>query len=421
MKSVSFAEFDVLVVEAQRFLGSRLQSVLIDDDILVLNLANEVRGVSLIIDVRNRAPFFVITDRHLPHFRKQMKPIVLFLKAHGLGMVLKSVQRVAEYGRLIRITFSRDNEDLVIEAHLFPQGRNIKVTYEDLSIHLKKPQELTVVHPQSKSAAVSAEVRSESELYAQWREQFEKPVAEKNIEKKNQGFLSKKEAALEKLIQNQELLKSEKWGEFAAWLNTERTEYVPEDYTNLYDPHKNIIENIEYAFAQAKKNKIKQQHLQERIHNLTNEIVRMKSEPTQEGTSHPAVKSPVNPLAGAKGRTREYAGEIRAYIGKSGVDNLKLLRNSKPWYIWVHAKDWPSAHAIIALNKGKLISRETLSDVCLWVLKETLSDKQWSSWLGVKVDFLYAERRYVQSIKGGHAGLVRYSQAQTHTVVVRDI
>ncbi|MCC6138071.1 MAG: hypothetical protein IT287_05525, partial [Bdellovibrionaceae bacterium] len=97
---------------------------------------------------------------------------------------------------------------------------------------------------------------------------------------------------------------------------------------------------------------------------------------------------------------------------------LKLLRQSKPWYVLVHAKDWPSAHAIIAFNKGQPLPNNVLRDVCLWVLKETISDKQWQSWMGIKVDFLYTERRFLQAVKGDHHGRVRYSEAKTITLVV---
>lgn len=448
MKSVSFAEFDVLVEAAQRFLGLPVQSVTLDNDVLVLNLGgtSSLRG-SLVIDLRNKVPFFTITDRPLPHLQKQTKPIVLFLKAHVLGLKLQSVTRDLEYGRLIIFTFSNDTDSLTIEAHLMPQSRNIRVSFKESTISLKKPQELSKMT----SFKDILEKRTAEELYRQWHEQFALlPV--KNLRGHSGSLfieeaILKKQAGLNKLLSNLEVLQKERWAEFAVWLNSDRSEHVLAEYKDLYDTQLSVIENIENAFTQSKKIKIKIQHLEERIKKLQQEIQSLEEQsvsPSEEGVggrthagssqslsvsqslsiaARTAKKrlSPDSPLLGAKGRTRSFDNEIKAYIGKSGTDNLKLLRQSKSWYTWVHAKDWPSAHAIIATNKGQAIPQDVLSEVCLWVLKETLSDKQWASWRGIKVDFVYTERRYLQAVKGDHHGLVRYSQAKTVTIEVRDI
>lgn len=448
MKSVSFAEFDVLVEAAQKFLGFKAQSVTIDNDILVVNLlgAKGFRG-SLIIDVRHKVPFFTITDLPLPSLQKQIKPIVLFLKAHLLGFKLRSITRDLDYGRCVQFIFSNNVDDLVIDAHLMPQARNIQVRFKESMISLKKPQELSKMT----SFKDILEKRTAEELYREWSAQFA-VVPLKNLSGRSAGLiheevLRKKQDGLNKLISNLKVLQQEKWAEFAIWLNSERTEHVLAEYKDLYEAQMSVVENIEHAFTQSKKIKIKIQHLEERIKKLQQEIRSLEAQsvsaaaegsgegahtgPAQFVNSLQSLKmatqttkkrsSPDSPLLGAKGRTRTFENEIKAYIGKSGTDNLKLLRQSKSWYTWVHAKDWPSAHAIIATHKGQAVPQEVLNEVCLWVLKETLSDKQWVSWRGVKVDFVYTERRYLQAVKGDHHGLVRYSQAKTVTLEVRDI
>lgn len=417
MKMVSFAEFDDLVLEAQKYKESVVEGIILDQDILVLSLRHETLGAcSLIIDVRSRVPFFIITREQIPRFKKQIKPIVLFFKAHGLGLSLKSIFRNNNYGRLIEFVFSNNHKELKLEAHLFPHGKNIKVVADELSICLNKPQELSPLTNQK----TIPEKRSIDELYKDWRGQFLDTVSTPAIAAANvihELTVQKKKSGLQKLLQNQFELSKDMWQEFADWLNVERTEDVPQKYAHMFDFKKTVIQNIENAFLQAKKNKIKLSNLSERIEKLKIELDQIENGMAKAPILARVEKSP---LEGAKGRTREFVDNIRAYIGKSGTDNLKILRQSKPWYIWVHAKDWPSAHAIIALNKGQNLPASVLRDVCFWVLKETVSDKQWQSWLGVKVDFLYTERRFLQPIKGDHHGRVRYSEAKTITLIVKN-
>ncbi len=420
MKSVSFAEFDGLVENAQAFIGARIEGILFENDILSLQLRDKQKTAVLVIDVRNRVPFFTITSEPTPRFQKQIKPIVLFLRAHALGLRLQSVERQKKYGRLIEFVFSGENKSLTLEAHLFPQGKNIKVFTEEASICLKKPQDLTEVA----DAQPPADVRSAGELYAAWLEQFSKIRKEGGAGSRTQEALqagvtaqiARKEASLQKLLDHKKKLEESRWPEFAHWLNEARTDIVPKKYAEFFDPKKSVTENIEIAFIEAKKVKSKLKGVEERFQSVQNEIAALPT--TGAGTSPVSTKVPVSPLQGVRGRTREFAENIRGYIGKSGTDNLKLLRQSKSWYIWVHAKDWPSAHAIIAINKGQKVPPSVLKDVCLWVLRETVSEKQWQSWLGIKVDFLYTERRFLQAIKGDHHGRVRYAEAKTITLVV---
>lgn len=412
MKTVSFAEFDALVEDAQGHYGAYIQGILFDNDVLQIQLHGKNENKSLIIDVRSRVPFFIITSQQLPRLKKQIKPIVLFLRAHAMGLPLISIKRQKKYGRLIEFIFGSGEKQLTLEAHLFPQGKNIKATTPEASICLKKPQDLSEVS----DVQVQIEKRSVDELYQEWMQQFEKPVAARHQESPKEAVIAKKRATLNKIKEHQQSFAENMWAEFAQWLHQERTEEVPHKYAHLWDAKKSIAENVEYAFTEAKKAKAKLESVASRIQLLEKEIASLEA--GQTAVTARTTKTPESPLQGVKGRTREFSESIRAYIGKSGTDNLKLLRQSKAWYIWVHAKDWPSAHAIIAINKGEHVPPAVLKDVCLWVLRETVSEKQWQSWLGIKVDFLYTERRYLQPIKGDHHGRVRYTEAKTITLVV---
>ncbi|MCC6137876.1 MAG: hypothetical protein IT287_04540, partial [Bdellovibrionaceae bacterium] len=318
MKTVSFAEFDDLVLEAQKYLGARVENVVLDNDVLLFSLSRRQGACSLVIDVRQRVPFFILSERRAPALKKQTKPVLLFLKAHAIGLPLLSVRRNSEYGRLVEFVFGSDDNKLTVEAHLFPQGKNIKVAFEDSEICLKKPQELSKVESQK----MPPEKRTVGELYAEWFEQFDPTPFKKEVVPSQVHLdqaLDKKLAGIGKLVENRKVLDQSLWPEFASWLNSERTENVLKKYIGMYDHSKSVVQNIELAFAESKKIKTKLMHLDERLLKLQDEYDSLKSGKTI--VSPNSQRKVESPLVGAKGRTREFDDNIRAYIGKSGTDN----------------------------------------------------------------------------------------------------
>ena len=97
-------------------------------------------------------------------------------------------------------------------------------------------------------------------------------------------------------------------------------------------------------------------------------------------------------------------------MGKSAADNMKLLKQSKPHDLWLHLKDYPSAHAIVHLQKNQSLSDSDLRKVGKWLLSEGLSKSQ--AEMGGKYGVVVVECRHVKPLKGDKMGRVTYHNAR---------
>lgn len=408
MKSLSFKELDLIVAKAALLGGAVLEDVVFSNDILLLILHHCGQKVYFVVDLRPKPYFLISTDR-APGLKKQIKPIVLFLKAHFLGAVFESVEIKKEFGRLLVLKFSQKRQ---MEIHLFSQARNIILTASSAQISLRKVSELKTL------GAVTEDLqpRSPEALFLEWMEtSFQgataKPTAkvedrQKIFQKKQQGLLD-----LQKKIQD---LQASPWPMVASWLGEHRSLEVPREYLEYVDVHKSLAWNIENAFAKTKQIKEKVKAVQERQQLLQQELE------TFDFTASVSQKErvPHSLAEGTKARTKVISESIRAFIGKSAEDNLKILRKAKAWHLWLHVKDLPGSHGIIAFDKNVQVSVEVLREVARWVVEQSLSLKQREDWRGVKCDVIYCECRFVTPIRGDKLGRVNYKNEKSLTVVV---
>lgn len=419
MKSLSFKELDVLVDRANQYKDSILEDVIFHNDILFLLLKKQERKVYFIADVRPK-PFFIVSDGRVPSFKKQIKPLYLFLKARFLGGAFKNAEVQKDYGRLVTLKFSDERE---IELHLFSQARNIILKdgagKNRTRISLHKTTELKVMgdtfedqNPRSAEQIeqewLAAMVSTSSGKAAISRED----PTEKILRKKNQG--------LQDLQKKQAELQNSPWPEVAQWLAAHRTLEVPEEHSQWVDTKQSVQWNVERAFTKAKQAKEKLAAVQERLEDLQKEIAQIQSHPESVTLMKKAGKEKNSKektaITGAQGRTKIINDSVRAFIGKSAADNLKILRQSKAWHLWMHIEELPGSHGIIAFNKGEVISQETLREVARWVVEQSLSAKQREDWRGVKCDVIYCECRFVTPIRGDKLGRVNYKNEKTLTV-----
>jgi len=114
----------------------------------------------------------------------------------------------------------------------------------------------------------------------------------------------------------------------------------------------------------------------------------------------------------AKGRTIEILGGLRLYVGKSGADNIKLLREARPWYFWLHIRDEPGAHAILHRNKNQNVTDAQLHLAAHHLIHKTYGEKS-AQHRGQKIPVLVTECRFVRPIKGDRLGRVTFSDERT--------
>ena len=102
--------------------------------------------------------------------------------------------------------------------------------------------------------------------------------------------------------------------------------------------------------------------------------------------------------------------DIIGYMGKSAQENVKLLKAAKPWSIWIHLKDYPSAYAIIFYGKTVKLSDQHIRTAAQWLVEESFRNKKETP--GYKVKVIFTECRYVKLLKGDRLGRVTYSLAK---------
>jgi predicted ribosome quality control (RQC) complex YloA/Tae2 family protein len=411
VKSLSFKELDLVVEKAALFKGAVLEDAVLSNDILLLLFKFKEQKVYFVVDLRPKPYFLVSTDR-APGLKKQIKPIVLFLRAHFLGAVFEGVEVKKEFGRLVVLKFSQKRQ---MEVHLFSQARNIILTANAAHISLRKISDLKPM------GAVSEDLspRTPEALFAEWQEGYTQPDAQSALGKAvkvedRQKIFQKKQQGLLDLQKKLTELETSPWLGAAQWLGEHRSLEVPEELRAFVDFNKSLSWNVENAFTKAKQSKEKIKAVLERQKVLQAELEQF------DFTESPAGKSRVtHSLAeGTKARTRVISDGVRAFIGKSAEDNLKILRKAKAWHLWLHVKDLPGSHGIIAFDKNVQVPVEVLREVALWVVEQSLSLKQREDWRGVKCDVIYCECRFVTPIRGDKLGRVNYKNEKSLTVVV---
>ena len=95
---------------------------------------------------------------------------------------------------------------------------------------------------------------------------------------------------------------------------------------------------------------------------------------------------------------------------------MDLLRRSKPHDLWLHLKDYPSAHAIIHKQKDQKIADTDIMKVAGWLVKEGFSEKK--SKPSGKFAVVIVECRHVKPLKGDKLGRVTYHNAREMLIAV---
>ena len=398
MKAQREDEMDQMLNNLPVLQGYFLDQSLYNEKALLLHFSNGKDYFWVCISLKPGQPYFFFTRERLHFIKNKKKPLNLFLKTHFERAEIKKVKRLENLGRVIRFEFE---DSKAIQISLIPGRVNIEAEVGDKKIFAYKPKEIS--ENLSDGGYLNTQPpRSVEDFYSFWQKNNARPSknesridVDKDLRKKKKG-LAKMEAKLEEL-------QDDEWQKLGEWLNENQSlENAPKNWAELIDDKLDFVKNLERAFAKAKKNKAKVMGTIERIDELKKEICGLESGEIKSGGKK---KAPgLLEVAGSKGRTYDL-GEAKLYLGKSGTENLKLLRRAKPWYIWLHIKDYPGAHGVIEpIKKKKELSGKCLQEAGLKVVAHSLPKGS----QGV-FEVIYAECRYVRPIKGAKSGQVTYS------------
>lgn len=382
----------------------------------------------LIFDLDTQRPFLGIYNENPWARHKLTKPLGLFLNAHFKNNKIDHLQLVKNYGRVVEIIF---NTQYRIEFRLIPRQPNFIASTDDKKMSWDKPKPLIESNEESFDVS-QLEIRSVPYMLKQWlseksqistssksKVQATSPFElwmnqrKRDIEKKLKAL-----EALDKQIKNPQIKVLRDIGEH---LKTYGFKNIHAEWLSLINQNQTVSWNINKCFEKAKlaESKINGARkraliIKDELKVLTDQIENSSEEKFQQHISRQSeiklfqVQKRKNEGSFRKLTLDEQYG-INCYMGKSAAENLKLLRQSKSWDIWIHLKDYPSAYAIIQKNKDQSISDDYLKKSAQWLAKESVKSKDIS---GLKVSVVIVECRHVRPIKGDKIGRVTYHHAR---------
>jgi hypothetical protein len=414
MKPVTADEMQKLVLDLQASVGHRLQEVRLFKTWIALGFYSHYL-YWLIVDLNPVSPQLVgLSDLKRIPFQDERKPVQLYMKAHFIGERLMSVEAPPESGRVLYLRFS---EKKVLEIRLFPRGQNFLVHSDNATIAFSKPQPLKNVNEVNNSLPDNFQSNNFLNQRSQeWLEfiQLKKSPKGKNPtsgENENaiQNFTSKIQKAIEKIKEDIAKKQNENWQGAGEWIKANQSLSVPDEFLIYIDLKKSIAENMSACFQKSKEFKSKIGKAQSRIKELETQLKNpITKTPPQDGKN----KNSQLFDAKAKGRTIELSNELTLYMGKSAEDNIRLLRQAKPWFYWLHLRDEPSTHGIIQRNKNQAVSESILHLAARHLIAKTFGEKEREHY-GEKFTVILAECRFVRPIKGDKVGHVQYSNERT--------
>ncbi len=442
MKSPHFFEFKELVQYlSDELSGAQLQEIMSCTDGLVLGfyrfqtpVVGAAKAVWLVVDLDTQFPFLGLFDHNPWHGLKSAKPLGLFLNSNFKNHNVSKIDLVSDQGRVVRFDFSTDL-NLFFEIRIIPKQPNMIAVRERKKISWEKVKELT---NGGSEEFLSAEIESRSVpyMFKQWHDRRSKSAKGDNVKKisatspydkwvkQRQKDIDKKKKAIDSLneqIENPLILSYSQAGEH---LKVYGFKNLPLEFSKLVDFEKKVSYNIEKSFEKVKQLQSKAVGAEKRKQILDAEIMKLND------LSEPTFSKSLQNLALAKSaqmQRKKSDAQVRklvldeskglvCWMGKSAVENSKLLRESKAWDLWIHLKDYPSAYAILQKNKDQSISDQLLLKAATWLATESLKSKKMLE--GAKLAVVIVECRHVRALKGDKLGRVTYHYPREMLITV---
>lgn len=200
------------------------------------------------------------------------------------------------------------------------------------------------------------------------------------------------------------------------------------------DPSKDAVWNMENYFRKYHKFIGAQEHLQPRVKQAQQEVIRLEEKLAQleQGTQDPELppKTKITsdtPISSStrlpKGRqapaqfyrTYTSADGLTILVGKTAKDNDRLtLKVANPDDLWLHARGTPGSHVVVRLEKGATVPPETLKDAATLTL--WFSDLRKSG----KGEVIYTLRKFVKKGKGSKPGAVSVEREKSLWIELKD-
>lgn len=394
-------------------IGAQLQEIETHPKGIALGLYKRGR-VWWIIDLSPQEPVSLFFEDESPWKHKiQPKPVALFLNSHAKNLFLSKVEKDPEDPRILHVEFVGTGRVVRMEVRLIPKSPNIVVESGDKSIAWSKPKGLPPLEQ------VPEKIEDPEERKARWLEKQNIPVKgnKDDWQTKRQKDITKKKRAIEEIQQQLNSGDMDKWKTLGELLKSFEPNELGNEWSEYLKFSRNRTELMQHAFEKSKQLERKKSGTLERLEILKKEIAMLEAqtEPPNVGLKRSNQVREQLKEAGAEGRTKRI-GEFVASRGRNAKDNLALLRSSRAWDLWIHLRDYPSSHVILATQKNQKVPDQVIRDAAVWLAQETMKTKSLPS--GTRLDILVAECRFVRPIKGDKLGRVHYQNERVLTVVM---
>lgn len=410
MKSLSPSQLEALLKRLEELKGRPLQKILASDRDLVLGLWTE-RGMSWIwIDLKPPQPYLALLEDLPGQELKKKPPVLNFLGAHAKGLNFEKVELRKEWGRVLRFQFGPFESGLSLEVRLIPHAPNVILNSKDKQVSWAPVKDLVPFEWNS-------QLQNEEDLASsveKWRQRFKRKstavMTPEQIQSRYEKELAKSQKALNKIEEDLKRKQDPIWRNLGEWIKTHQSLQVPPEWRSLIEPEQSLSYNIERCFRKAKDNEAKLSGTHERYEKIQKELENLKNlgpEKWWAQARRPQTSSGPRFKTNFKARSFELEEGLRAYFGKSGKDNLSLLRQARAWDYWVHLKDEPGSHGVIFRKKNQELNSLQWERVGCKLVEASLGEKA-KSREGDRFEMLVCEIRYVKPIKGDRLGRVNY-------------
>lgn len=289
---------------------------------------------------------------------------------------------------------------MILQIHLIPKAPNVVAAINGKSVSWEKPKEfLSHQRPEEISVEIDWAEWSEETLRSLFlpneknKKKIDVDPRLKVIQKKQKALLTLREQLEQPLEEEQRSLGEDRMAQ-GKFLEAE------EAFQKAKDLKRKRAGTLERVAVLEKELKVLNKNLREEAF-----VPSLQEQPAGKKQKSLMEKSE------AKGRRLALESGAEAWIGKSGKDNLALLRKAQAWDLWLHLKDYPGAHAIISHPKNTQVTQKEIQKVAEWVIRESLKHEN----MGGKYEVVVVECRFVRPIKGDKLGRVSYHSPRSYT------
>ncbi len=418
MKPLNYIEVQQICTELNKLTGTQLQRVSSDEHKIYLLFWDGEKSYVWIIDLNTKSPMILPFDGSVPR-RNIKKPWVSFLDMHFSGSILVGAQPESEGERSLVLSLkSVDKGEQKIIVNLFPKGVNLILKSENKQVSKFKVKDF----PPVEELPAGLNARAINELVIEYNSKAASKVKNSlSPQQLHEKEVRKIEKAIKKITEDLErknikIIELKKLGEF---IKANHSLSAPEELQKYIDTNKSVFENMSLAFDKSKKEKSKLEGSSNRLIVLTEQLQLLNQVADFSQWAKSKGKQTTSELKLKKDqklkfKTINLENNHKVLLGSSAKNNSELIKASKPWYIWMHLRDYPSSHAVVISKKNDEVQRMVLIKAGQELIKHNFKSKK-IKYEGLKFDLIYCQIRHLRQIKSS-PGKVTYTNDKNLTI-----